>query len=212
MRLYLSSFKIGNHPEKLVELTGHGKNVAVILNALDHKPETRDKFLLSEIKMLSDLGFKPEELDLRNYFGKADELEKYLKRKDLVWINGGNTFLLRRAMKQSGFDKIITALLKEDAIVYAGFSAACAVLYKDLHGIDFSDDPKIIAEGYNKEIEWSGFGLINFSIAVHYNSEHPESEETDKEIDYYKKNNIPFKPLRDGEVIIINGDKIETIE
>ncbi|MBD3223695.1 MAG: serine peptidase [Caldithrix sp.] len=212
MRLYLSSFKIGNHPEKLVELTGLGKNVAVILNALDHKPETRDKFLLSEIKMLSDLGFKPEELDLQNYFGKADKLEKYLRRKDLVWINGGNTFLLRRAMKQSGFDRVITRLLREDAIVYAGFSAACAVLHKDLHGVDFSDDPKITTEGYDKKTEWSGLGLIDFSIAVHYNSDHPESEETDREIDYYKRNNIPFQPLRDGEVIIINGDKTEIIK
>src|SRR3989344_882968 len=45
MRLYLSSFKIGNHPEKLVELTGSSKNAVVILNALDYKPESRTKFL-----------------------------------------------------------------------------------------------------------------------------------------------------------------------
>jgi len=35
MRLYLSSFKIGNHPEKLVELTGKGKHAVVIIKACD---------------------------------------------------------------------------------------------------------------------------------------------------------------------------------
>ena len=212
MRLYLSSFKIGNHPEKLIELTGLEKKAVIILNALDYKPESRNRFLLSERKILTDLGFNVEELDLRNYFKKTKELEKYLKQKDLVWISGGNTFLLRRAMKQSGFDNIITKLLKEDVIVYAGFSAACVVLHKDLYGIDLTDDPNITAKGYDKEIEWKGLGLINYSIAVHYDSDHPESEETNKEIEFYERNNIPFQTLRDGEVIIINGEKTEIIK
>ncbi len=212
MKLYLSSFKIGNQPQKLVELMGSGRNAVVILNALDYKPESRTKFLLSEIKMLSDLGFNTEELDLRTYFGKEKELEELLKKKDLAWINGGNTFLLRRAMKQSGFDNIITKLVKADAIVYAGFSAACCVLHKDLHGIELTDDPNVISEGYNKEIVWEGLGLVDFAMVVHYDSDHSESEMANEEVEYYKKNNIPYKTLRDGEVIVINGDKLEIVK
>ena len=212
MRLYLSSFKIGNHPEKLVELTGSSKNAVVILNALDYKPESRTKFLGSETEMLKGLGFEVEELDLRKYFGKEKELEELLKQKDLAWINGGNTFLLRRAMRQSGFDNVIKNLLAEDKIVYAGFSAACTVLHKDLHGIEFSDDPNIVVDGYNKEIVWDGLGLIDFNIAVHYDSDHPESEAANEEIEYYKKNNIPYKTLRDGEVIIISGNSLEIVK
>lgn len=212
MKLYLSSFKIGNHPEKLVELVGGGKNAALILNALDYKPESRHKFLKSETEMLEGLGFSAEEIDLRSYFGKEKELKEKLQAKDMVWINGGNTFLLRRAMKQSGFDSVIKKLLAEDRVVYAGFSAACAVLHKDLHGVEFSDDPNIVVDGYNKEIIWDGLGLLAFNIAVHYDSDHPESEAVNEEIEYYKKNNIPYKPLRDGEVIVVNGDNIEIIK
>lgn len=212
MRLYLSSFKIGNQPQRLVELVGSGKNAVLILNALDYKPESRTKFLMSETKMLNDLGFNVEELDLRKYFGKEKELEELLREKDLAWINGGNTFLLRRAMKQSGFDTVITRLVKENVIVYAGFSAACCVLYKYLHGLEITDDPNIITEDYDSDIVWDGLGLIDFSIAVHYESDHSETEMTNEEIEYYKKNNIPYKTLRDGEVIIINGDNLEIVK
>ena len=213
MRLYLSSFKFGNHIEKLGELVGTGKEVAVILNARDYKsPEERSKYLDWEIEMLNSVGFNAEELDLRNYFGKEKDLENLLNEKQLVWIDGGNTFLLRRAMRQSGFDNIIQELLKDDKIVYAGFSAACVVLQKDMHGLDLVDDPNIISEGYEKETIWEGLGLIDFYLAVHYKSDHPESAMVDKEVEFCEKNNIPYKTLRDGEVLIINGDKMEIIK
>jgi len=211
MRLYLSSFKIGNNPQELVKLTGSNKNVAIIINARDHKKEQRGYFLLEETKILNDLGFNTEELDLRGYFGKEKELEEFLRKKDLVWIEGGNTFLLRRAMKQSGFDNIIKKLLNEDSIVYGGFSAAVVVLQKSLHGLDIVDNPNNISEGYDSEIIWDGLGILDYNVSVHYKSDHPESALVDREVQYNKDNNIPYKTLRDGEVLIINGDKTEII-
>ena len=40
-------------------------------------------------------------------------------------------------------------------------------------------------------------------ILPHYKSDHPESEDIDKEVEYCDKNNIPYKTLRDGEVMIL---------
>lgn len=213
MRLYLSSFTFGNHIDKLKEFVAPGNEVVVILNARDYKtPEERNKYLDWEIGELKNIGFNPEELDLRNYFGKENDLEDLLNKKQLVWIDGGNTFLLRRAMRQSGFDNVIKKLLKEDKIVYAGFSAACVVLQKDMHGLDLVDDPNIVSEGYEKETIWEGLGLIDFYLAVHYKSVHIESAMVDKEVEFCEKNNVPYKTLRDGEVLIINGDKMEIIK
>jgi dipeptidase E len=213
MRLYLSSFKFGNHITKLKELVEQGKDAVVILNARDYKiPEERNKYLDWEMETLNSEGFNAEELDLRKYFGREKELENLLNKKQLVWIDGGNTFLLRRAMKQSGFDKIIKKLLKEDKIVYAGFSAAVVVLQKSLHGLDIVDSPSDISEGYDSEIIWDGLGILDYNVSVHYKSDHPESVLVDKEVQYNIDNNIPYKTLRDGEVLIINGDKTEIIE
>ena len=64
------------------------------------------------------------------------------------------------------------------------------------------DDPTVTPYPI-KKVVWEGLGLIDFAFLPHYKSDHPESEDIDKEVEYCKKHNIPFKTLRDGEVIII---------
>lgn len=209
MKLYLSSFDLGNQRKRFANLVGTGKKGLLIVNAVDNRQEGRDKWLKSQTEGLQALGLKVQELDLRNYFGKHGELAELLAGQDFVWINGGNTFVLRRAMQYSGFDTAITKLVRNNSIVYGGFSAGVVLLYKDLHGLEITDDPNEISEGYNPEIVWDGLNLIDFAVAVHYDSDHPESPLTDKEIEYYETNDIPYKTLRDGEVIIIDGDNIE---
>lgn len=79
MRLYLSSFRIGNRPEELIQLLAGGKRTALIVNADDYKtPEERAASLQHEIEELEGLGLEPIEIDLRTYFGKADEVREAL--------------------------------------------------------------------------------------------------------------------------------------
>lgn len=206
MRLYLSSFDLGERPDELVALARGAKRAAVIVNALDNRPESRAKWLKTQTDKLVDLGFAVTELDLRDYFGKPYELETLLVDIDVVWINGGNTFILRRAMRQSDFDVIIKAALGRDEIVFAGFSAAAAIAAPSLRGLEIVDDPNDAPFGYDPAIIWEGLGLAPFSIAVHFNSEHAESEGVDNEIAFYEKNAIPYRTLRDGEALIVDGE------
>jgi dipeptidase E len=106
MKMYLSSFRLGDHPEQLVDLVGNNKRAAVIANSIDfgNDPERRKAGVQREIDDLTKLGFTPEEVDLRNYFGKPKELEKKLSEYGMLWVRGGNTFILRRAYKESGMD------------------------------------------------------------------------------------------------------------
>lgn len=66
------------------------------------------------------------------------------------------------------------------------------------------DDKDAKAIGYDSEIFWDGYGLIDFYPIVHYKSDHHESELVDKELEYVKSKNRKFKTLRDGEAIIID--------
>jgi dipeptidase E len=206
MRLYLSSYKFGNYTEELVKLCHDNKKVGVIMNAVDWgDPERVITSLKDQMVVLESLGFIPEQIDLRNYFSKAEELKKHLSGFGLVWVYGGNAFVLKRACEQSGFDKIIKDMLLKDEIVYAGFSAGIVILSKSLKGLEIVDDPNIVPEGYKKDFSWDGVGVLDYHIAVHYKSDHPESANIDKEVEYCEKNNIPYKTLKDGEVIVING-------
>lgn len=212
MRLYLSSYRLGNQPEQMVPLIKGAKKTAIIMNAKDNfLPEGRAERLQDEINNLTNLGLQPEELDLRAFFDKTDELEKYVKQFDYFWVVGGNVFLLRRAFRQSGFDHIISKLLQEDRVAYGGFSAGIAVLCPSLHGIELVDPKDEVSEGYNSEVIWDGLGLLDYAIAPHYKSPHPESADIEKCVEYFKENDMPYKTLRDGEAILVNGAESKVI-
>ena len=212
MRLFLSSYGLGNAPDELSALVGDNKRTAIIMNSQDAKtPESRTERLQREIDSLAALGLQPEELDLRKYFGKSNELRDFVKNFGLVWVRGGNVFVLRKAFKQSGFDEIITDLLKNDQIAYGGYSAGVCVLAPSLHGIELVDPKDETAEGYDTEIVWDGLGVLGYAVAPHYKSDHPESDDINKCVEYFADNHILFKTLRDGEIIVVNGDNEKII-
>ncbi|KKQ91661.1 MAG: hypothetical protein UT58_C0014G0009 [Microgenomates group bacterium GW2011_GWC1_39_7b] len=204
MKLYLSSYRLGDNPQQLVDLIGSNKKVAVVANSIDfgNDPERRKAGVQREADDLKQLGLVPEEIDLRSFFGRPEELAKKLSEFGTIWVRGGNTFILRRAFKESGMDEWLVNQKENKELVYAGYSAGVCVLSPSLNGLETVDDPNIVSEGYTKEVIWSGLGLISFAFAPHYKSNHPETEMVDREVEYYIKNGIEFKALHDGEVII----------
>jgi dipeptidase E len=149
MRLYLSSFAMGNHPERLAALAPRG---------------TR-----------------------------------------------GNAFLLRRAMRQSGFDSVARALVESDEAVYGGFSAAVCCAAPTLRGVDLLDDPSAAPAGYLSETIWEGLGLIDYNVAVHYGSRGTQGEAIERTVAYWKSQNMSYLTLRDGEVLVADRDKVEVV-
>jgi dipeptidase E len=211
VRLYLSSFKTGNCPERLVSLAGPGTRAALILNALDNFPHARKEWLSTQSAALASLGLLPYEVDLREYFGAADRLACALESAALLWINGGNAFLLRRAMRQSGFVSVIGGLLMSHRLVYAGFSAGACCAGPSLRGLEFVDDPQAAPEGYMSQTIWDGLGLVEQHIAVHYKSDHSESGAIEKTVSYYQQHNMPYIALRDGQAFVMDGEKTEIV-
>jgi dipeptidase E len=205
MKYYLSSFKIGDYGDKLAELIGLGNKIAVIPNALDFATdlERKAKSIQAEIDSLTDLGIVPEVLDLTDYFGKEVELESTLNSYKGVWVRGGNVFVLRAAMRKSGLDNIIKRKAADSNFVYAGYSAGACVLAPSLQGSEIVDDVTQVEKAYGDKVIWEGLGLMDFLFEPHYKSDHPESADIDKEIEYLIDNKILFKAFRDGEVLIL---------
>jgi len=206
MKFYLSSFRLGSKAGELVRLMSGNKKIAYIPNAGDFSNidcAKKSKWEKLDIKSLEKLGLIVEYLDLKDFFGRADELRKKLNEFGGVFIRGGNTFILRQAMKLSGFDIIFKELLKKDDFVYAGYSAGICVLAPDFKALQLVDNPKDKPYKELQKTIWGGLGFLDCIILPHYKSNHPESADIDKEIEYCNKNNVPFKTLRDGEVILI---------
>ncbi len=206
MKFYLSSFKLGDKSAELVRLMGKNKKIAYIPNAGDYTKvdwDRRNNWEKQDMQSLKDLGLSVEYLDLKKYFGKTEQLRVKLNEFGAVFVRGGNTFILRQAMKLSGFDIIFKELLKKDDFLYSGYSAGICVLAPDFKAIQQVDDPTDHPYPEQKETIWEGLGFLDYIILPHYKSDHPESADIDKGVEFAEKNNIPFKTLKDGEVIII---------
>lgn len=204
MKYYLSSYEIGNEKEKLKKLVPKGK-IGYIPNARDSTgtdPERRLKRNKNDMSSLRELGLEVESLDLQDYFGKRDELKKKLEELGAIFISGGNVFVLRQAMKLSGLDEILREFRDRNDFLYAGYSAAGCVLAPSLKCYEIVDK---IDNPYSeqKEVIWEGLNFFDWAFMPHWNSSHPESADIDKEIAYCIENNIPYKAIRDGEVIIL---------
>jgi dipeptidase E len=216
MRLFLSSQDLGKYGKRAAELAGNNKRVAYFKNAQDDKPpEERNWSTPEKKKMFEEAGFEFEEIDLRDYFGKKDELLNKLSGFGSFWSAGGNVFVLRRAFAASGLDKILLDLLKKDKVLYGGWSAGAMVMTPDLKGADWTEEdrPHIIPKGYDKNQKeiWEGLNQVPFYIVPHFGNpifEHgPQTM-----IDYYESNNLPHKVLKDGQVIMIDGEKEEFLK
>jgi dipeptidase E len=214
MKLYLSSFGLGDNPKelkKLVDKHSHNNKVAYIANALDFSTNLirRMQSVNRDISDLKEIGLDPEEIDLRDYFGKKSakaDLQKRLSKFGTIYVTGGNVFILRRAMQESGLDEILKSYRdqpkKYPKTVYAGSSTGACVLSTSLEGLELVDEPDYDPEGYNKQRLNQGLGFINYSIAPHFRSDHPEAQAINSVVKYYMDNKVLFKALRDGEVIV----------
>lgn len=206
MRFYLSSFRIGNVGEKLKNMFSENKTIGYIPNALDSKRNDLswlENHMESDMNELRAIGLTPQLLDLREYFGKKDDLRRKIDELGGVWISGGNVFILRQAMKLSGFDELMKVLVGRDDFVYGGYSAAGCVLSAKLDAYQIVDDITDMPYEDIQETLWDGLGLIDYVFLPHFDSDHSESSDINKEIEYCIENKIVYRALRDGEVIVV---------
>ena len=206
MKLYLSSYKIGNKTNELKKWleNSDNNNVALISNSRDIYPdgEIKTTGIKNDAKELENLGFNVKYLDLREYFEKKENLIKDLQDVKAFYIIGGNTFVLRKAMYLSGFDELLLDYASDQSYLYAGYSAGICVLCKDMKVLAMMDDPE--ADPYNSNMSpiYKGVGLVEEVLIPHYKSDHKETEVASKTVEFCKKNNIRYKALCDGDVMI----------
>ncbi len=215
MRLYLSSFRLGNHPERLVALLDDANGPAAIIpNACDAYPaDGRKEGVQREEDALAGLGIEVRVLDLRDYFGEHERLAREIAQYRMVWVRGGSTFVLRYAFAACGADALLTDLVRRDALVYAGYSAGACVLAPSLRsleweGLDFSDQ---VRSAYGAEPIWDGLGLLDYVILPHFESPgHPATQAVGRVAQRFRAAGILHRTLRDGQAIVIDGARTVT--
>jgi len=210
MRLYLSSFRLGDCPDELLRLCGNGRRAAIIANGMDAQDAaSRAAGVAREVRALGRLGFACTELDLREFFrARPGDLAVALGRSDVVWVRGGNVFVLRYALAASGADAALVRLLAADALVYAGYSAGPCVLAPSLRGLDAVDPPGRVIAAYGGAPVFAGLGVLPYAIVPHVESpEHPATVVLGAVAARYRSEGVSHRTLRDGDVLVVEADQ-----
>lgn len=214
VRMYLSSFRLGAAPERIVHMVNEPRRALVIANAADAYGDEarRREGVARELDELRTLGLHPVELDLRTYLDDPEGAARELGTAQLVWVRGGNTFVLRYLLARCGLDSVLKQALVRDQLVYGGYSAGVILLQKTLRGSEMVDDPDAVRRTYGDEPLWDGLGLLDYAVVPHYESPgHPETEACGRLAQFYRDSAITHRTLRDGQAIVIDGSTSELV-
>ncbi|WP_280180119.1 Type 1 glutamine amidotransferase-like domain-containing protein [Nocardia farcinica] len=211
MRLFLASYRFGRHAQRLARLVGGPGRVAVVPNACDAWPSAWQAAVTSDLVPLRRAGYAPAVVDLRGHLGQPAALERRLREFPLLWVRGGNTFVLRAQFARSGADRVIPDLLAEDRLAYAGYSAGACVLTPDLHGLDVVDDPQEVVTACGVAPRWDGLGLVPYRIVPHLDSPTDPDGACRRIAERYRAAGVPHHALTDDEVLVVDGDEFERL-
>ncbi len=202
MKLYLSSYKLGNKIDELKSwIKEHGNKIVLIPNSRDiyEDSERLRNGILNDKMMLEEIGFDVDIISLKDYFNNQEKLFEDFNKYNAFFVIGGNTFALRKAMQLSGFDGYLMNQVDNDNFLYAGYSAGICVLSSNMKGLELVDEP---LNPYNDEsVIYDGIGILDYVIVPHYKSDHPESHLVDKVVDYMNENGVKYVTLSDGDVL-----------
>jgi len=161
MKLYISSYKLGDRTDELKNWIYENSDNKIVLmpNALDiyQDGDRKQQRIENEVRELEQLGFQVRVLSLKDYFGKKEKLIEDLKDFHAFFAIGGNVFVLRQAMRLSGFDDYLRELSKKDGYLYGGYSAGICLLAPSLSGLELVDNHN--ENVYGIETIWDGIGI-----------------------------------------------------
>lgn len=184
---------------KLLQKPAYDVTVAFITTA--SKPSENKDYVQRDWDIMKELGFNVEEVDIE---GKTElQVMKSLELKDIIFVEGGNTFYLLNAMRKCNFEKVIRKLLQQGK-VYIGVSAGSVVAGKTIQTSDWKEQE----DRYGVK-NLNGLNLVPFDIFVHYQPEHAEIIK--QKIQDPKKRAKNLRILTDDQAILVQGNEVDLI-
>ena len=162
--------------------------------------KNRQERLDGHIKNMTDQGLEVEEIDVK---GKTQaELTKILADKNVVYVAGGDSFYLLKAVRDSGFAEVIKALVSQ-GVVYAGASAGAYLACPTMDMATWKRGEDYRAFGLD---DLKALNLVPFLIVAHYIEELRDILAVGVMTSAY-----PVRILKDGQGFLVKDDQVEFI-
>jgi len=185
---------------KLLQKPAYDITVAFITTAA--KPQENLDYVKEDWRIMKEeMGFNIEEIDIE---GKREsEVMKLLELKDIIYVEGGNTFYLLKAMRACNFERIMRKLLKQGK-VYIGASAGSVVAGRTIKTAEWFGDENIV-----KLKNLKGLNFVPFDIFAHYGPEYTEIIK--QKIPNPKKRAKNLRIITDEQAILVQGKEVDLI-
>lgn len=142
-----------------------------------------------------------EEIDLREREGTPQELEKKLTDKDIIVVNGGNTFYLLDWTRKSNFDKVVEKFLQKGGL-YVGVSAGS---YLACPTIEQATWKRADRDRWGVT-DFKALNLIHFLIVAHFEEKYRTIIDSAAKTTKY-----PIVALTDKQAIVVDGKKVRIV-
>ena len=163
------------------------------------KAEKDTSYMMSDKQQMIEAGFQVEDIDIE---GKNEvELRDLLKDKDIIYVQGGNTFYLLKYVQESGFDKVVKELI-EKGVIYIGVSAGSYIACPTIEMATWKPPDRNIVGLTNL----TALNLVAFLITAHYK---PEYEPIIKEAVLNSK--YPVRILTDDQAILVRSEEVKLV-
>jgi len=163
------------------------------------KVEKNISYLEKDKQKMIDVGFQVEDIDIE---GKNEgELRKLLSDKDIIYVQGGNTFYLLKFVEESGFDKIVKELV-ENGIIYIGVSAGSYIACPTIEMATWKQQDK----SRFGLTDFTALNLVPFLVFVHYE---PKYKSILKEA--MRNSKYPVRILTDKQAIVVRDGNIKVV-
>ena len=151
-------------------------------------------------QLLRDCGIKHiEDVDFKDKTQK--DLEKVLSDKNIIFVNGGNTFYLLKWVRESGFDKVLPNFLKRGGL-YVGVSAGSYIACPSIEAATWKHQDR------NRVgiTDFTALNLVRFLITAHF------EEKYRAVVDQAAKGTkYPIVALSDKQAVLIQDGKIKVV-
>ena len=175
-------------------------NKVVFVTTAAYGESKNPTWMEKDRQLLYECGIKYiEELDFKDKTQK--ELEKLLSDKEIIFVNGGNTFYLLKWVKESGFSKVLSHFLRRGGL-YGGVSAGSYIAC-----------PTIEAATWKHQVrnrvgitDFTALNLIPFLITAHF-----EEKYRTIVVQAAKSTKYPIVALSDKQAILVQDGKIKIV-
>jgi len=171
-------------------LTGIPKNQMKIGYITTSSKGARDKSFFENVKnVIRDNGYDFEEVDIESK--TKEELRSFFKDKNIIHMEGGNTFYLLKAIRETGFAEILKDLLEEGR-TYIGTSAGAYIMCPS---VDVANWDKTGKSRFGIA-DFAALNHVSFVLKVHYTNEQEAKVREGMQTLKY-----PIRILKDGQGI-----------